>query len=246
MTTPCEWPVDETCLPVNAEESDAAADPVMAAAKDMAVHVLWSLSGRQYGLCERVVRPCPSNYPPSSLRRSLPSTYEIFSWGDGWVFDGCGCGGRCRQSGPGMAHLPGPAVEILEVEVAGLALDESQYTLEGNVLYRIGDAHVWPSQDMSRPAGEPNTWTVTYLRGVPVPPGVDRLTAMLATEFYNACTGGKCRLPRTVTEVSRQGVTHRIVNPNDIYSSGKTGIPEIDLWLSAVNPNHLIAAPSVT
>ena len=92
MTTPCEWPVDETCLPVSAEESDAAADPVMAAAKDMAVHVLWSLSGRQYGLCERVVRPCPSNYPPSSLRRSLSSTYEIFSWGDGWVFDGCGCG----------------------------------------------------------------------------------------------------------------------------------------------------------
>lgn len=84
-----------------------------------------------------------------------------------------------------------------------------------------------------------------YLRGIAVPPGVPRLTAMLATEFYNACTGGRCRLPRTVSEVTRQGVTHRIVNPNDIYSVGKTGIPEVDLWLSAVNPYHLLSAPVV-
>ena len=96
------------------------------------------------------------------------------------------------------------------------------------------------------PSGEAGTWSVTYLRGLPIPAGASRLAGMLATEFYNACTGGKCRLPRSVSEVSRQGVTHKIVNPNEIYAVGKTGIPEIDLWLSAVNPSHLTAAPVVT
>ena len=52
-------------------------------------------------------------------------------------------------------------------------------------------------------------------------------------------------MPRTVTEVSRQGVTHRMYDVNAIYSSGKTGIPEIDLFLAAVNPNHLMQAPTV-
>jgi len=45
--------------------------------------------------------------------------------------------------------------------------------------------------------------------------------------------------------VVRQGVSFEVYNPNDVYSNGKTGLPEVDMWLAAVNPHHLQAAPSV-
>jgi len=247
----CDWPVDETCLPALPEETsdDPAYDVAVLAlesAKATAVEVLWALSGRQYGACPTTVRPCPEQYPLHMRRSMSISSYEIFSWRDyGWAISGCGCGSRCTQSGPGMVHLPGPVSEISAVIVDGVELDDSQYAVEGDMLYRIGDSSSWPSQDMSRPATEAGTWKVEYLRGLEPPAGVGKLVGLLATEFYNACTGGKCRLPRTVTEVSRQGVSHRIFDPNQIYAAGKTGIPEIDIWLSAVNPYHLLAAPQV-
>ncbi len=92
---------------------------------------------------------------------------------------------------------------------------------------------------MTRPLDEPGTWSVTYTRGVPPPPGSAKLVGLLAQEFLAACNGGKCRLPRRVRSVTRQGVTMDMVDPTDVYATGKTGIPEIDLWLSAVNPHRV-------
>lgn len=240
--------IDETCLPElpDAPAAEyAAAAASMDAAKELAVQVLWALSGRQFCLTETVVRPCPQSYPASLHRAVSPTAYEVFSWRDyGWAGVGCGCSGSCIRSGPSMVHLPGPVHEIIDVTINGNSIDASEYVLEANVLYRTG-AGWWPSQNLTRPASDPGTWQVTYLRGIAPPPETAKLVGLLAAEFYSACTGGKCRLPRTVSEVSRQGVTHRIVNPGDIYSLGKTGVPEIDLWLSAINPHHILSAPSV-
>lgn len=248
----CNWPIDESCLPPLPEESSGD-DPVyesavvsMEAAKSLAVEVLWALSGRQFCLQEAVVRPCPAA-PVTGVvdRLTYTPSYDLYSLFDyGWSLIGCGCVGRCVSSGPSMVHLDGPVYAIEEVLIGDEVLDETEYVLEGDVLYRTGAAW-WPSQDMTRPAGEPGTWQVTYLWGSEPPPGTAKLAGLLTAEFYAACTGGKCRLPRTVSEVSRQGVTHRVVNPSDIYATGKTGIPEIDLWLSAVNPHRLLSAPSV-
>ncbi len=238
----CEWPIDTSCLPTatTPQEQDA-----LDAAASLAIDVLWALSGRQYGVCPALARPCPL---PSlnSGRLSAPFSpggLSLVRNGGEWANESCGCAGRCRLSGPRMVHLPGPVQSIIEVTIAGTVLSPSEYELERNILYRNGAP--WPYQDLSRPLDEEGTWSVTYMRGVPVPKGVARLTGLLVNEFYMACTGGKCRLPRTVTEVSRQGVTHRMYDPNDIYSAGKTGIPEIDLWLSAVNPHAVMSAPSV-
>ena len=250
---PCEWPVDEGCLPVIPDESGSeTGQATLDAAVALAVQVLWALSGRQYGVCEAVVRPCPERY---SHTRGYGRTglSEITTWTEvRWMLAGCGCAGRCTYSGPGRVHLPGPVQGIIEVLVDGVVLDESEYTLEGNVLYRVGGTSstgwvggYWPAQDLSLPATEPGTWQVTYARGNPAPAGVGQFTATLASEFYNACTGERCRLPRTVTEASARGVNFRMFNPQDIYNSGKTGLPEVDLWLAAVNPNKLMAPPAV-
>lgn len=235
----CEWPVDRSCLPDAVTDIDIARQRT---AEDLAVAVLWALSGRQFGACPVIVRPCPT---PCSVGYSAfgPGFYPVFEEGV-WRNVSCGCRGRCSYAAPSVVHLVGPVSEVVEVRIAGVVVPPAEYVLEGDRLIRGGGA-VWPSQDLTRPSDEPGTWTVTYRRGVPVPDGVDRLVGVLALEFLNACTGGKCRLPRRVQSVSRNGVSYQMVDPSDIYASGKTGIPEIDLWLASVNPYHVPDAPKV-
>lgn len=123
-------------------------------------------------------------------------------------------------------------------------VDPNQYTLEGNRLYRT-DGSAWPTQNLAQPLPNAGTWSVEYGRGTAPPANVGVLVGLLALEFLSACSGGKCRLPRRVTSVSRQGVSYQMIDPTDIYATGKTGLPEVDLWLSSVNPAHLSEAPRV-
>ncbi|MEU9805430.1 hypothetical protein [Mycobacterium sp. NPDC050853] len=244
----CDWPIDRSCLPPLPELGDtptpeerSAYDHALLArnnAEDIAVQVLWSLSGRQFGACETTVRPCPT-YAQGFGYGSVILTLDAGHW----VSWPCGCIGGCSVSGPRVVHLPGPVDAIVSVTIEGAVLDPSGYQLEGNALYRTGGA--WPRQDLGAPLGEPGTWSLTYTRGYPPPDGVDKLTGLLAKEFLAACAGGKCRLPRNVRSVARQGVNYEVYDPRDVYANGKTGLSEVDLWLAAVNPNHLMAAPEV-
>ncbi|WP_255800863.1 hypothetical protein [Mycobacteroides abscessus] len=245
----CDWPIDRSCLPplpvldeTPTPEEQAAYDLALLQrnnAEDVAVHVLWALSGRQFGACETTARPCPSyaqgfGYGPFIL------TLDSGDWAN-WP---CGCIGSCTVSGPRVVHLPGLVAEVAEVTIEGAVLDKSGYQLEGNALYRTGGAS-WPRQDLGSPLGEPGTWSVKYLRGNPVPPGVDKLTGQLAREFMAACGDeDTCRLPRTVVATTRRGVSHQF-DPTKILAAGKTGLTEVDLWLSAVNPHQLQQAPEV-
>lgn len=229
----CAWPVDRSCLPYAESDIDKIKQQN---AEDLAVAVLWALSGRQFGVCPVRARPCLTpcvSYDTNWL--SGPAFYPIWENGQ-WRNTMCGCGPRCAAVGPGVVHLAGPVVEITEVNIGGDVLDPSSYTLEGNLLYRTNGG-VWPDQDLTRPLPEPGTWSVIYDKGNPVPAGVDVLVGVLALEFLNACSGGKCRIPRRVQTLSRGNVTYQMIDPTDIYASGKTGISEIDLWLSAVNPH---------
>lgn len=224
----CDWPIDTTCLP---DAPDEAALVIREAAIELASSILWALSGRQFGACPVIARPCPQSC-------AMP----VYS--GQWRTTSCGCAVRCSRAAPSVVHLPGPVGEVLTVAVDGINLAPSEYVLEGEYLYRA-DGTAWPAQDLARPNGADNTWSVTYTRGHPVPRGVGRLTGILAAEFVNACTGGKCRLPRNVESVSRRGVSYQMVDPAEIYQNGKTGLSEVDLWLSAVNPNAIMQAPRV-
>lgn len=261
------WPIDRSGTltppdPVPVEGADGYVAMIQQnAAAQLAVEVMWALSGRQFGLADETVRPCRDDRNTWSGRRfyegyfdtaydgvyDVSWGYDLFFWGsgDGYVSTACGCtGGGCRLSGPRAVHLPGPVYAVTEVKIADTVLDPSTYSIENNVLYRV--EHMWPRQDLGRPMGEVNTWSVQYQRGIPAPVGVDVLTGILAREFLAAITAdSKCRLPRTVTTVSRQGVSYRAYDPAVIYANGKTGLPEIDIWLASINPYHLLAAPTV-
>lgn len=234
-----EWPVTYS----------AGVEPPDQWAVDLAKSILWALSGRQFGIHDTVARPCPQPPPWAWYRDGgYSSVYavEVMIYRElvGWWPTPCGCyGGSCTLTGPRVVHLPGPVQTITAVTVAGVPLDSGDYSLEGDVLYRVDG--MWPAQCLDRPLGEPGTWSVEYKRGVPVPAGVDQLTGMLAVELFAAYTGGKCRLPTNVTNVVRRGVTYQMYDPRTVFDSGKTGLMEIDMWLASVNPRALQAPPSV-
>jgi len=158
----CDWPIDRGCmtaLPVLPDtptpEEQAAYDLALSqrnAAEDMAVQVLYSLSGRQFGVCPEIVRPCPTRWwDQQHFQR--PEFYGLLNERDWYLMaQGCGCAGRCITSGPRVIHLPGPAVSVTAVKIDGVTLDPADYTLEGDVLYRNGGP-VWPGQNLGRPLG---------------------------------------------------------------------------------------------
>lgn len=242
-----EWPVDRTCIPLPVlgdtptGPEQAAYDAALAArndAEDLAVQVLWALSGRQFGLREVIVRPGRVHGWPCSPWLSL--------W-DGWTWthSSCGCVGHCGLSSAAVVHLPGPVAEIVRVQIDDQVIAPTGYALEGDRLYRRCDNDCpWPTQNLARPLDEPGTWSVTYKLGYPVPAGVDRLTGLLAKEFMLACDGKGCRIPPTVVATSSKGVSH-VFDPSKIIAAGFTGLPEIDRWLQAVNPHRLAAPPEV-
>lgn len=241
-----EWPIDRTCLPALPAEDDEGYDDALAAqnaAEDLAVQVLWSLSGRQFGVEGVIARPCPtpSTVPWRQTGRPVDPYLPIY-FGGRWTNYPCGCVFTCQPAGPRTVHLPGPVDSINSVTIDGVEIDSSEYTLEGDVLYRIGDT--WPSQDLNKPMGETGTWSVDYGRGISPPSGVGVFVGQLAKEFLAACSGESCRLPRNVVAVTSRGVSKQF-DPSRIYAAGKTGLPEVDMWLSAVNPRHIMKAPAV-
>lgn len=243
----CSWSVDRSCLPVAQTDIDTQQQTD---AENLAVAVLWSLSGRQFGVCPVIARPCrqPCNGLLNEWGYGLPMGVPFFPVWDGgnWRNISCNCGPKCSWVAPNVVHLVSsgqPIQDVTEVVIAGEVLPDDQYKLEGDLLYRIGAD--WPHQDLTRPLDEPGTWSVTYTRGNPPPPGTAKLVGLLAQEFLAACSGGKCRLPRRVQSVSRQGVSYQMIDPTSILKEGKTGIPEIDLWLQAVNPHVIMQAPVV-
>lgn len=238
----CQWSVDRSCLPEAVSDIDIAQQE---AAEDLAVQVLWSLSGRQFGVCPVLARPCRQQCSGVDYI-GYPSMGWFFPVWDGgnWRNIACGCGPRCSWESPRVVHLASrvglPIQEVTEVVIDGIVLDSTEYRLEGDLLYRVNGE--WPTQDLTTPLDDEGTWSVTYTRGIPPPPGTAKLVGMLAAEFLAACTGGKCRLPRRVRSVTRQGVSYDMADPTDVLASGKTGIPEVDLWLAAVNP-HAVQQP---
>ncbi len=79
-----------------------------------------------------------------------------------------------------------------------------------------------------------NVVRVNYTIGSNLPPGTEGLTAWLATEYGKAAQGKACALPERVTNVTRQGVSWTILDPQEFYEKKMTGMARVDNWLNAV------------
>lgn len=235
----CPWPIDETCLP---PEWATLEPDLQDRSIALASATLSRLTGYRVGGCPLTVRPCKQ-----ACRGNSPAYWNLYragdwrgwwpqNWGGVWI-NGCGCATDCSCTALCEVDLPGPVGEVYTVKVDGVEVTD--YRLDGNRLVYTGtDDCPWPAcQDMAAADTEPNTFSVTYLNSWPVDGMGAYVAGVLAAEFAAACTGSKCRLPATVTAVSRQGITYDV--SAGTFPNGTTGIREVDAYIGLWNPDGL-------
>lgn len=242
---PCLWDIDTGCNP----EWQAYPPEVQSRATRWATEILWMLSGRRFGTCPVTVRPC------QGCGERTWQTFGVLAQGGsegGWVpylrdgqWSNCGCAGAHACHPDSEVWLPGPVASVIEVRVGAEVVPDDAYRVDdGNWLVRH-DGGEWPrTQNLSLRPGSAGTFTVTYLRGVPVPDAGKVAAGALAVEFARACaSAGACRLPREAQSIIRQGIELQLVpdDPGDML----TGVTEADQWLRAVNPHKLRQRPLV-
>jgi len=234
MVSCVPWQPNMACSP----EWDTLDPDLQERSTALAWSAIRLLTGGMVGGCPVLLRPCASAPCHSCVNELRP-----YLSGGVW-FNATPCGGwGCSCDPLSEVVFPGRVAQVTEVRQDGVVVVPSRYRLDGNRLLRI-DGIAWLAcQDMTLPDTQPGTLSVAYVPGTQ--PGADGLWAVgvLAYEFSKACTGGKCRLPASVTSVTRQGVTMDF--DNSMFSNGLVGIREVDAWLLSVNPNKLKIPPRV-
>lgn len=241
---PREWPIiNTTAAWQSADDGDKAR------ATELAVGVLWALSGRVFGTVEQSVRPC---FGPREL-----STYRGNAGMDGywwpglisgsWMQGACGCSSGCNCAGPSEVALPGPVASIVSVLVDGETVDAWAYKVRNNRWLLRTDGEVWPQQQDLKAADDAvGAFTVTYMQGVPVPLPGQVAAGDLAGEFLKAAkASGACKIPDRAISVARQGINIEMVDAATLFEAGMTGVSSVDQWLATVNPYGLKQPPRV-
>lgn len=224
------WPIiwtDETAR-------DAATAAQVARAERMASNTLRMLTLYRVGQLSVKVMPrtlhCNSPFTPHD-----PNVDPIFASADS--LKNCSCIFGCSCAGDGRVYLKGPVASVQEVSVRGTALEPSVYgVVDGMWLVRT-DGGTFPSC-----AGA--DFTVTYTIGAPVSTLGQLAAGVLAAEFLKLFSGNKnCRLPRTVTNLSRQGMNMTL--DKGLFDEGLTGLHEPDIFIQQWNPYALKTRPTV-
>lgn len=162
----------------------------------------------------------------------------------------CGCSlGRPGCSQVSEVELPGyPVVAVLGVAIDGETITEDNYRLDDRRWlvfvdeFEHADGRTrsgWPCcQNMRRASTEVGTFEVLYAWGESPPPGGVSAAAMLGCQFSLACGSESqrraCRLPQRVQTIARQGVSYAAIDKLELFSEGRTGIDEIDLWVGSL------------
>jgi hypothetical protein len=231
---PCEpWPLEPTCL-YGLPADPATYTPAQLAAVSAASELLWRWTAGVYDACTRVVRPCRADCTPG-----LP--VPVLDAGR-WLNMLCGCGSAppCYCGAASTVALPGPVASVTEVRQDGVPLPPQAYRVDDWALLVRLDGLAWPPcQNMGKAPTEAGTWQVTYRQGSDVPPGGRRAVGALAAELLRTCAGSTCtRLPANTTSVTREGVSI-LIDTSGLATAWRTGLPEVDLWVYAVNPNRI-------
>lgn len=134
--------------------------------------------------------------------------------------------------------LPGPVGAVTEVRVDGAVLDPTLYRVEnGRYLVRL-DGKGWP-------VNTGDNFTVTYFNSHPATKMARYAAGVMAAEWLKLFTNAKggCRLPRSVTNIQRQGLTMELAR--GMFPDGVTGMPEVDAYIMLLNPFALKVMPRV-
>lgn len=134
-----------------------------------------------------------------------------------------------------VVKLPSsPVVSVDAVTVGGVAVDPSLYCCDRAGLLERTDGASWPVD---------GTLRVTFTHGIDPPQAGKDAAVALAVELAKVSggTGGDAtgRLRNIVTTLTREGVTVAAGTLKDSLDNGLTSLPEVDLFIKAVNPNRM-------
>lgn len=237
---PCEpWPVYWIC------DTSTYSPALTGYAVSAATRILWSLSGRRFGLCTVTLRPCAEDCrtggAPFLGSWAWQPSWTPVPWGFyGTPYCSGGCSGTCSCTHLSEVRLPSPVDSITSVRVDGSVLDPSAYRLDDNRLLVRTDGARWPRcNDLRLADTEPGTWSVTARFGEDVPDAGRLAMGELVCEIAKAGTGVDCRLPAGVTQLVRQGVTIQYPDVGQLLKEGRTGLYLVDLFLASENPKGL-------
>lgn len=252
---PCQPWID--CGDIRALCDTELGDETLTGVAVQASQIMFELSGRQFATgCEKTVRP-------EGLVENTCWSYGLNDWvGSPWFWSwngmswgwyggpGGGCYCQCRPLS--RVLLSGyPVTEIVEVTIDGTVVDPTTYRLdEYRYLTRVRDPLdldtplFWPAcQDLDRAATESGTFSVTYKYGSQPPLAGKAAATALACELL---PGADCKLPTEAVRVVRAGITMERLQPlATMLRQGMTGIPAIDSFIAAYNPNGLRRRPAV-
>lgn len=189
-------------------------------ALEAASQILWSLSGQRYSGTHAITETYDVRYFSDSLYYPtvLPSEWQ--SW-------------RCLQCGhPHRLRLRNtPVRSLTHVSINGSSVLPSDYVLIDHA--SVGFA---PGASCAAYCVE-----VSYVWGSNPPISGKAAAVTLANEFLLSWdNSSECRLPQRVTNVTRQGVSWTILDPQDFLNQGRTGIYEVDLFLRSINPSQAV------
>lgn len=150
---------------------------------------------------------------------------------------GCGCSVGCGEM---EIELPAPVVaDSLVITIDGVLLDSSAYRVYGGYLLVRTDGSPWPlCAHLSSPGGI--DWSIALAHGQSPPMNGILACRELAIHIALALSGKQSKIPARATSVSRGGVSINLMRGQS------TGIPLVDDFLKAVNPNGLMGRGSVT
>jgi hypothetical protein len=262
VTTPPAPPLVGPCAPWIDAAAVAAVpgcedidEPIRTAAAAAASDILWALSGRQFGgECTGYVRPTarPDGWDHRSW--AIASGYGWYgSWGTCSYAYGLGspawAGHACRCA-PAEVELGAyPVRSVSQVKIDGEVIPPDEYRVDNyRTLVRVkahadDDASVrpgWPTcQRLDLPDTEEGTFSVTFVFGTAPPASGVQAAASLAAEFALLRAtdedARETRLPARVRTLVRQGESITLLDAQDVLDKGRTGIPEVDLFLKSVN-----------
>lgn len=199
-----------------------------------ASEILYFLSGRRWiglGCTETAtLRSVDGNgtWPYHSTWGSCPC-WSYGRWEGSYLYPP-GLDVRLRHNqGPVGLQLPmSPIGTVTEVQEDGVTLAPSAYRVSRSGWLTRLDGRSWNTCM--------DTTTITYSFGEPPPSGGVAAAVELAVELAAYGRGEECAWPRTVTSVTRQGLSMEITNPLDFIGENRTGLAGVDMWLNAVNP----------
>ena len=240
MTGPCSWPISYAGC-ADTTYMDDMDESFRTQVEDMATEFLWRWTGRVFGACPVVVRPCRDHLAGAWY------TWPRIAYGGGlspaliggkWYNLGCGsCGGACMcTDGTRVLRLGGPVVDVIKVLIDGVILPDTAWRVDNHSLLVRTDGGVWPSrQNYELAPTEVGTWQVTYTYGIEVPIGGQVAAGILAVEFAKSlCNDATCALPQRIQSITRQGVSMAVLDSFEDVGKGRTGIWLVDSWVASV------------